>query len=129
MLLIGELMKPQKCCMLRFHETLQRSYVRFLILVTMQMLFTSLRYSIVAQTNLIKSVACKTLLAPEPRPPVTNAILESCELQVLKVPTIEDLFDSDFAHYPYEKSFENARHELLMILHTSDTTGLPKPII
>ncbi|KAG6993745.1 abhydrolase domain-containing protein mpaH [Physcia stellaris] len=94
-----------------------------------KMLFTSPRYSTVAQINLIKSVACKTLLAPEPRPPVTNAILETCELQVLKVPTIEDLFDSDFAHYPYEKNFENARHEPLVVLHTSGTTGLPKPII
>ena len=95
----------------------------------MQMLFTSPRYSTVAQTNLIQSVACKTLLAPELRPPVTNAILEACELQVLKVPTIEDLFERDFAHYPYEKSFENARHEPLVVLHTSGTTGLPKSII
>lgn len=93
------------------------------------MLFTSPRYSTVAQTSLIRSVGCQILLAPTPRPPVTNAILEACKLQVLEVPTLEDLFDRSYPRYPFDKRFEDARHEPLVVLHTSGTTGLPKPII
>lgn len=32
------------------------------------------------------------------------------------------------AHYPYEKSFEDAAHDPFIVIHTSGSTGLPKPI-
>lgn len=86
------------------------------------MLFTSPRYSIQAQISLIESVACDTLLAPVLRPPVTDAILEACKLRVLQVPTTEDLFDRSYPHFSFDKSFEDARHEPLVVLHTSGTT-------
>ena len=31
-------------------------------------------------------------------------------------------------HYPYEKSFEEAAHDPFIVIHTSGSTGLPKPI-
>lgn len=94
-----------------------------------QMLFTSPRYSTLAQVNLIKLVECKILLAPAARPPVTDGILESYEMQVYQIPELEELFDQDHPHYPFEKTFDQARGEPLVVLHTSGTTGLPKPII
>ena len=31
-------------------------------------------------------------------------------------------------HYPYEKSFEEAANDPFIVIHTSGSTGLPKPI-
>ena len=46
------------------------------------------------------------------------------------VPELEELFSKDqVPHYPYDKSFEQAEKEPCVILHTSGTTGLPKPIV
>ncbi|KAI9874071.1 MAG: hypothetical protein M1830_010225, partial [Pleopsidium flavum] len=94
-----------------------------------KMLFTSPHYSILAQVHLIKLVDCKTMLAPAGRPPVIDGILESYEMQVYQIPELEELFDQDHPHYPFEKTFEQARGEPLVVLHTSGTTGLPKPVI
>lgn len=32
------------------------------------------------------------------------------------------------AHYPYKKSFEDAAHDPFIVIHTSGSTGLPKPV-
>ena len=42
-------------------------------------------------------------------------------------------FDEWLAHetvdpYPYEKTFEEAAHDPFIVIHTSGSTGLPKPI-
>ena len=42
---------------------------------------------------------------------------------------MEDLLHQDHPHYHFDKTFEQARSEPLVVLHTSGTTGLPKPII
>lgn len=31
-------------------------------------------------------------------------------------------------HFPYEKSFEDAAHDPFIVIHTSGSTGLPKPV-
>ena len=93
------------------------------------MLFTSPRYSILAQMNLMKSVDCKIMLAPEGRPSVIDAILESYEMRLHQIPTLDELFKGDHSQYPLDKTFEQARDEPLVVLHTSGTTGFPKPIV
>lgn len=69
------------------------------------------------------------MLAPAARPPVTDEILDVHEMQVYQIPELEELLDQDHPHYHFEKTFEQARGEPLVVLHTSGTTGLPKPII
>ena len=39
-----------------------------------------------------------------------------------------DKEDDDVPIYPYDKTFAEARQEPFVILHTSGSTGLPKPI-
>ena len=57
-------------------------------------------------------------------------VLDSCEqLRALEIPSDKDLLLHRHRHYPYNKTFEKARDEPLVVLHTSGTTGLPKPII
>lgn len=93
------------------------------------MLFTSPRCSTTAQVKLINAVSCRTLLVLSDIPPVADLILEACELRVLQIPDIEELFGRRYPHYQFEESFEQARDEPLVVLHTSGTTGFPKPII
>lgn len=93
------------------------------------MMFTSPRYSTLAQAHLIKSVSCEILLVPETRPPVVEEILGALPLQIVRIPSNEDLFDRSYPHYPFEKTFEQARHEPLVVLHTSGSTGMPKSIV
>lgn len=93
------------------------------------MLFTSPRYSAIAQVELMKQTNCKTMLVPTVCPPVTKAILEAYQMRACQVPELGDLLDQDHPHYPYEKTFDEARSEPLVVLHTSGTTGFPKPII
>ena len=94
-----------------------------------KMLFTSPRYSAIAQVNLMQQLDCKTMLVPTVRPLVTNAILEAYDMRVYQIPELADLIDQDYPLYPYEKTFDGARGEPLVVLHTSGTTGFPKSII
>lgn len=42
------------------------------------------------------------------------------------IPELEVLLEPDpVSHYPYEKTFEEAKHDPYLILHTSGTTGDP----
>ena len=38
------------------------------------------------------------------------------------------LSQESVVHHPYEKSFEEAAHDPFIVIHTSGSTGLPKPI-
>lgn len=69
------------------------------------------------------------MLAPVPQPSVTASILEAHLMRVHQIPEVDELLGQKFPHFPYEKSFEQARAEPLVVLHTSGTTGLPKPVI
>jgi len=93
------------------------------------MLFTSPRYSVLAQTTLMKAVNCETMLVPAQRLDITDAILKACDLKVYEIPDLEDLLYQEYAPFYFEKTFDHARSEPLVVLHTSGTTGLPKPIV
>lgn len=93
------------------------------------MLFTSPRYSVLAQANLMRLVDCKTMLVPEERLPVVDSILEEYKMQRLQIPRLDELLEHTHPDYPFDRSFSDARNEPLVVLHTSGTTGLPKPII
>ena len=46
------------------------------------------------------------------------------------IPSLDDVLDPKLVpHYPYLKDFESAKTDPYVILHTSGSTGLPKPII
>lgn len=39
------------------------------------------------------------------------------------VPSFQVMFDSQAEHYPYEKTFEEARSDPIVVLHSSGSTG------
>ena len=93
------------------------------------MLLTSPRNSIPAHVNLFNLLSCTTMVVPDPQPPMIPAILADCQLRVITVPSLDELLLQKHPHYPYNKSFEKARHEPLLAFHTSGSTGLPKPVV
>lgn len=69
------------------------------------------------------------MLASETHVPAADMILESHQMQFFQVPRLQELLDQEYPSYPFDKTFEEARNEPLVVLHTSGTTGFPKPVI
>lgn len=58
-----------------------------------------------------------------------HAVLQQRSMNVLSLPTVDELLDSEnIDAFPYEKTFEDAMTDPFCYLHTSGTTGVPKPI-
>lgn len=57
-------------------------------------------------------------------------ILAARPMKHVVIPDLEELLDPTNApHYPYEKTFEEAKYDPYVVLHTSGTTGTAKPIV
>ncbi|KAH8661697.1 hypothetical protein BGZ60DRAFT_566347 [Tricladium varicosporioides] len=94
-----------------------------------KLFLSSPRNSVAAHSHLFKSLDCKTLLVPDPKSPMIAGVLAAQPLNVLKVPSIHELLDDRARPYPYAKTWEEAKGEPLLALHTSGSTGMPKAIV
>ncbi|KAL3444616.1 acetyl-CoA synthetase-like protein [Aspergillus insuetus] len=92
------------------------------------MFLTSPRNSVAAHTNLLERLQCTKFLAPLPRPPPVTAILEANTVDILDVPSVDDLLEKDYPHFELTKTYAEAAKERLAVIHTSGSTGIPKPI-
>ncbi|KAJ5929819.1 acetyl-CoA synthetase-like protein [Penicillium verhagenii] len=93
------------------------------------MFLTSPRNSIAAHQSLLDKLKCTTLLASNPRLPFVAAILDAIPLTVIDVPDVEDLLATEYPVFEYSKSYPKDASDRLLVLHTSGSTGIPKPII
>src|ERR1700761_1899893 len=93
------------------------------------MLLNSPRYSVLGQVSLLKKVNCTIVLEPETRDPSTDEILRVYEMQTYKIPGLDELYETQHPYFPYDKTFDQARNDPFVVLHTSGSTGLPKPIL
>ncbi|TGO17333.1 hypothetical protein BPAE_0435g00080 [Botrytis paeoniae] len=95
-------------------------------------LLISPRNSIRAQGNLLTFTKCKTLVTTSPQSIQLQpmiAALSSMGIQILELPNILDLIEKPHENFPFKKTFEAAKDEPFVVLHTSGTTELPKPIV
>lgn len=72
------------------------------------------------------------MLLPEIFPlPVIKQIQAARKMQVLEIPSAQYWLDSEepAVSYPFTKSYAEAKFEPWIVLHTSGSTGVPKPII
>ncbi|OJJ46414.1 hypothetical protein ASPZODRAFT_16181 [Penicilliopsis zonata CBS 506.65] len=90
------------------------------------------RNSLVAQKHLLARLECRVLVTVDPEPPFVSALLREVTLQTVRMPSLDTLFNinvESVTPYPYTKSFQEARDDPVLVLHTSGSTGIPKPMI
>ena len=75
------------------------------------MFLTSPRNSVAAQKSLFEHLNCKTIVSPNPRPIFTTALLGACKLNIIEVPSVEDLLGKEHHPFPFDKAFEDALSE------------------
>ena len=77
--------------------------------------------------SLLNITKCQLLLsAPETK---VDHILDKFPMPHFAIRTFDEwLAQESVPHYPYEKSFEEAASDPFIVIHTSGSTGLPKPI-
>ncbi|KAI1128465.1 hypothetical protein F5Y10DRAFT_240434 [Nemania abortiva] len=109
---------------------------RYLILIIAaikagyQALLISPRNSQPAQINLFEKTDCRILWFAESFSPVIEPWLRERDMEILRVSPLEQWFPiTKVSHFPYNKTFEQAEFDPFCVLHTSGSTGLPKPII
>ncbi|CAN8104059.1 unnamed protein product [Discula destructiva] len=94
------------------------------------------RNTLEAHLSLLEKTNCTTFLLPPNFPlPVVKQILEVRPMRVVEIAPAQHWFDelpgsseSDEPVYPYTKQYAEARLEPWLMLHTSGSTGMPKPI-
>jgi acyl-CoA synthetase (AMP-forming)/AMP-acid ligase II len=61
--------------------------------------------------------------------PLVLDVLEQRKMTLLELPLLDELLDAESTKpFPYTKTFDEAGHEPFCFLHTSGSTGVPKPI-
>ncbi|KAH0591763.1 hypothetical protein MHUMG1_10495 [Metarhizium humberi] len=95
-----------------------------------QIFVTSPRNSQPAQRALFNHLGCQTLITTNPLSPPAQAVLDAvAPARHLTVPSVEELLSSSHPTYVWNKTFEEVQNDPFVVMHTSGTTGLPKPII
>ncbi|KAF7951992.1 uncharacterized protein EAE97_001489 [Botrytis byssoidea] len=92
------------------------------------------RNSLEAHTKLLQDYRCEKFLFAKDSPvsrKIVNDIQTKVDLQTIAVPTLDYFLHPGFdvPHYKYTAAFEEARFQPLAAMHTSGTTGTPKPIV
>lgn len=98
-------------------------------MLTQQLFLTSPRNSLAAQFALFGTLKCKTLLSPDPRPPAVTAISDHQDFHIVEVPSVSHLLNIQHHHFAFDKSWPEAQSEPLFVVHTSGSTGMPKPLV
>ncbi|PYI12696.1 acetyl-CoA synthetase-like protein [Aspergillus sclerotiicarbonarius CBS 121057] len=90
---------------------------------------SSPRNSLAAHESLFRRLDCTKILAPSPCPAAVTAIREAIQMDLYEVPSIEDLLDTEHRRFEFSKTYPKHAQEKLAIVHTSGSTGIPKPIV
>ena len=87
------------------------------------MLFTSPRNSVQGHINLFNVLECDIIVTTNPQPPPVTALLASHPMKTLHIPGVAELLDRKHARYAYTKTYEEARDDPFLSIHTSGSTG------
>ncbi|TRX88280.1 hypothetical protein FHL15_010847 [Xylaria flabelliformis] len=82
-----------------------------------------------AHISLVERAGCSALLLPTEPLPIVSRILEAWPMEHISVPDLDYFLDEHPVHVvPFPKTFEEVKNEPFCILHTSGSTGIPKPV-
>ncbi|KAI0203260.1 putative NRPS-like enzyme [Astrocystis sublimbata] len=110
------------------------SDVRFTALVLasiktgFKLFLTSPRNSPVAHRKLFEVLRCETLITPDPAAVAARAVLDAVGCRLLVIPGVDALLSGAAGHHMMEKSLGQSLSDTLFIIHTSGSTGIPKPL-
>lgn len=93
-----------------------------------QLLLISPRNSIAGHLHLFRATNTKALLVTQPLPPPVSPIVANVTIKTLPVPDLDHLLYQQHPPFAYKASYADNWNDPLVVLHTSGTTGLPKPI-
>jgi len=87
-------------------------------------LLPSTRNSDDAFLFLLKATECsKFVYSAERKLKVLDIKKNRPELEILEIPSLAEMLESETGMYPYNKTFEEAEDEVSVIIHSSGTTG------
>ncbi|KAL4919637.1 acetyl-CoA synthetase-like protein [Aspergillus aurantiobrunneus] len=89
---------------------------------------TSPRNSPGAHTSLLQRLDCTKMLATAPRPPMVSAVIENNKLYAYDVPSVQELLTTTYPRFEFIKTHADMAGETFVVLRTSGSTGIPKPI-
>ncbi|KAI0442900.1 hypothetical protein F4803DRAFT_517210 [Xylaria telfairii] len=93
-------------------------------------LYISPRNSQEGQLSLFDKTDCHIIFFPKSHRNVVQPWLQERDMQPIEVGPLESWFpEEEVEPFPYNKTFEEAEWDPLCVLHTSGSTGIPKPII
>ncbi|KAL9616239.1 MAG: hypothetical protein Q9160_008865 [Pyrenula sp. 1 TL-2023] len=99
-------------------------------LTLVQMLYASPRNHLDIQVKLLDGLECNILATHEQMSDVAEKILGKRPMQKLDLPDFGFfLKDEPVQPYPYNKTWEEARKDPYVVMHSSGTTGTPKVLI
>ncbi|KAH7403880.1 hypothetical protein BKA64DRAFT_462232 [Cadophora sp. MPI-SDFR-AT-0126] len=93
-------------------------------------LLPSPRNTLEGQLSLFNTTDCKAVLISEDYP-IPADLITASEIQLITVPSLDSFLekDGDVKHYSFNQTFEEAENDPFTVLHTSGSTGLPKPVV
>ncbi|KAF6798187.1 male sterility protein [Colletotrichum sojae] len=93
-------------------------------------LFVSPRNPLEAQLNLFKLSECQIVARPKSHAAVVDMWLKHRSMTVFEIEELDELLSKpDVPGIPYTKTVKECEWEPFVVLHTSGSTGLPKPIV
>ncbi|KAK3936324.1 hypothetical protein QBC46DRAFT_452805 [Diplogelasinospora grovesii] len=94
-----------------------------------QALFISPRNSQEGQINLFEQTDCKTICFDSTVKATVQPWLHERDMRAIMVSSMDAWFPEEVEPFPYNKTFEEGEWDPLLVLHTSGSTGFPKPIV
>ncbi|QPG94061.1 putative secondary metabolism biosynthetic enzyme [Epichloe festucae Fl1] len=94
-----------------------------------QAFFVSPRNTVEGQQSLFKRTNCKHIWYSESFQSAVDTWTRGTKITSWQVPPWEEWLRAEPTLFPYTKTYEEARWDPLVVLHTSGSTGIPKPII
>ncbi|KAH7635497.1 hypothetical protein B0T09DRAFT_405537 [Sordaria sp. MPI-SDFR-AT-0083] len=94
-----------------------------------QALFISARNSAEGQLYLFEQTNCNILVFDQSYKAMVQPWLHEREMTAILALPADEWFPANQEDFPYNKTFEEAEWDPLLLLHTSGSTGFPKPIV
>ncbi|KAH8652129.1 hypothetical protein BX600DRAFT_386479 [Xylariales sp. PMI_506] len=92
--------------------------------------FISPRNALDGQMSLLEATDCRIIAYASSYATLIQPWLDRREMKAIEVDSLESwLVGHDVPHVPYTKTFEEAEWDPVVVLHTSGSTGIPKPVI